>query len=86
MKICTFQKFEVKYIQEVREKLFSSSKHNNILMRDRLRRRIFCCSFIIDDFIKNIDDPDLNVQYVCCDFSSAYINETRRYCGCWYND
>lgn len=39
-----------------------------------------------EDFIKNLDDSDLNVQYVCCDFGSAYINETRRYCGCWYND
>lgn len=39
-----------------------------------------------EDFVKNLDNPDLNVQYVCCDFGSAYINETRRYCGCWYND
>jgi hypothetical protein len=39
-----------------------------------------------EDFVKNLDDPDVNVQYVCCDFSSAYINGTRRYCGCWYND
>ena len=39
-----------------------------------------------EDLVKNLDDPDLNVQYVCCDFGSAYINETRRYCGCWYND
>ena len=39
-----------------------------------------------EDLIKNLDDQDLNVQYVCCDFGSAYINATRRYCGCWYND
>lgn len=39
-----------------------------------------------EDFVKNLNDPDLNVQYVCCDFDSAYINATRRYCGCWYND
>lgn len=39
-----------------------------------------------EDFVKNLDDPDVNVQYVCCDFNSAYINATRRYCGCWYND
>ena len=39
-----------------------------------------------EDFVKNLDDPDINVQYVCCDFNSAYINGTRRYCGCWYND
>lgn len=39
-----------------------------------------------EDFVKNLDDPDLNVQYVCCNLGSAYINATRRYCGCWYND
>lgn len=31
-------------------------------------------------------DREPNVQYVTIGFESAYISETRRYCGCWYND
>lgn len=31
-------------------------------------------------------DEEPNVQYVTVSFESAYISETRRYCGCWYND
>ena len=31
-------------------------------------------------------DREPNVQYVTIDLESAYISETRRYCGCWYND
>lgn len=31
-------------------------------------------------------DEEPNVQYVTIDLGSAYISETRRYCGCWYND
>jgi poly-D-alanine transfer protein DltD len=31
-------------------------------------------------------DSEPNVQYVTIDLESAYISETRRYCGCWYND
>ena len=31
-------------------------------------------------------DREPNVQYVTIALESAYISETRRYCGCWYND
>ncbi len=31
-------------------------------------------------------DEEPNVQYVTVSLESAYISETRRYCGCWYND
>lgn len=31
-------------------------------------------------------DREPNVQYVTVGLENAYINETRRYCGCWYND
>ena len=39
------------------------------------------------EFTVNLfQDREPNVQYVTIDFESAYISETRRYCGCWYND
>lgn len=31
-------------------------------------------------------DREPNVQYVTVGLENAYISETRRYCGCWYND
>ena len=40
LKICIFPKFEVKYIQEVREKTFPSTEHNIIWMNHRRERRI----------------------------------------------
>ena len=40
----------------------------------------------LEKFVNELDDKELNVQYVCCDFYSAHIAATRRYCGVWYND
>jgi hypothetical protein len=40
----------------------------------------------LEKFVNELDDKELNVQYVCCDFYLAHIAATRRYCGVWYND
>lgn len=40
----------------------------------------------LEKFVNELDDKELNIQYVCCDFCSAHIAATRRYCGVWYND
>jgi hypothetical protein len=40
----------------------------------------------LEKFVNELDDKELNVQYVCCDFYSAHIAATRRYCGVWSND
>ena len=40
----------------------------------------------LEKFVNELDDKELNIQYVCCDFCSAYIAATRRYYGVWYND
>lgn len=39
----------------------------------------------LEKFVNELDDKELNIQYVCCDFCSAHIAATRRYCGVWYN-
>ena len=39
----------------------------------------------LEKFIDELNDKELNIQYVCCDFCSARIETTRRYCGIWYN-
>ena len=39
------------------------------------------------EFTVNLfQDREPNVQYVTIGLESAYINVTRRYDGCWYND
>lgn len=39
----------------------------------------------LEKFIDELNDKELNIQYVCCNFNSARIETTRRYCGIWYN-